>query len=435
MDFVMSSLSVGDNGNLAIGGVDVAEIAKEYGTPAYIMDENQIRSNCRVYNKAMEEYYGGNGIVLYASKALSCKYIYRVMKEENMGIDVVSGGELYTALKADFPSEKIYFHGNNKTDDELKMALESGVGRIVVDNVFELETLNKMAGEMGVTADIMFRIKPGIDAHTHSFIRTGQIDSKFGVALETGEAEEIIKTASEMPNVNVVGVHCHIGSQIFDLAPFELAAEKMMNFIGDMRDKYNISLRELNLGGGYGIKYTEQDTPIDYDKYIQAVSKVVRGISEKREISLPYIVMEPGRSITAETGLTVYKVGAVKEIPDIRTYVSVDGGMGDNPRYILYESEYEAVRVHEPLAEKTLTATIAGKCCESGDILIKDAKLPEVKAGDLIAVLATGAYNYSMASNYNRIPRLPIVMVKDGETRLAVKRESYDDLILSLIHI
>lgn len=431
MDFVMSSLSVGDNGNLAIGGVDVAEIAKEYGTPAYIMDENQIRSNCRVYNKAMEEYYGGNGIVLYASKALSCKYIYRVMKEENMGIDVVSGGELYTALKADFPSEKIYFHGNNKTDDELKMALESGVGRIVVDNVFELETLNKMAGEMGVTADIMFRIKPGIDAHTHSFIRTGQIDSKFGVALETGEAEEIIKTASEMPNVNVVGVHCHIGSQIFDLAPFELAAEKMMNFIGDMRDKYNISLRELNLGGGYGIKYTEQDTPIDYDKYIQAVSKVVRGISEKREISLPYIVMEPGRSITAETGLTVYKVGAVKEIPDIRTYVSVDGGMGDNPRYILYESEYEAVRVHEPLAEKTLTATIAGKCCESGDILIKDAKLPEVKAGDLIAVLTTGAYNYSMASNYNRIPRLPIVMVKDGETRLAVKRESYDDLIMN----
>lgn len=431
MDFVMSSLSVGDNGNLAIGGVDVAEIAKEYGTPAYIMDENQIRSNCRVYNKAMEEYYGGNGIVLYASKALACKYIYRVMKEENMGIDVVSGGELYTALKSDFPPEKIYFHGNNKTDDELKMALESGVGRIVVDNVFELETLNKMAGEMGVAADIMFRIKPGIDAHTHSFIRTGQIDSKFGVALETGEAEEIIKTASEMPSVNVVGVHCHIGSQIFDLAPFELAAEKMMNFIGDMRDKYNISLRELNLGGGYGIKYTEQDTPIDYDKYIQAVSKVVRGISEKREISLPYIVMEPGRSITAETGLTVYKVGAVKEIPDIRTYVSVDGGMGDNPRYILYESEYEAVRVHEPLAEKTLTATIAGKCCESGDILIKDAKLPEVKAGDLIAVLATGAYNYSMASNYNRIPRLPIVMVKDGETRLAVKRESYDDLIMN----
>ena len=399
MDFVMSCLSVGENGNLSIGGCDVAALAEEYGTPAYIMDEDQIRENCRVYNRAMQEYYGGNGIVLYASKALSCKYIYRMMKEENMGIDVVSGGEMYTALKAGFPAERIYFHGNNKTDDELKMALENGVGRIVVDNVFELESLNRLSGEMGKTADILFRIKPGIDAHTHSFIRTGQI------------------------------VHCHIGSQIFELEPFELAAEKMMTFIADLKDKYDISIKELNLGGGYGIKYTEGDTPIDYDKYIQAVSKVVRRISEERGIPLPYIVMEPGRSITAETGLTVYRVGAVKEIPGVRTYISVDGGMGDNPRYILYQSEYEAVRVNNPLAEKTVTATLAGKCCESGDILIKDAKLPEIKVGDLVAVLATGAYNYSMASNYNRIPRLPIVMVSGGKSRLAVKRESYDDLI------
>lgn len=429
MDFVMNCLSVNESGNLSIGGCDVADIAKEYGTPAYIMDEDEIRRNCRVYNKAMQEYYGGNGLVLYASKALSCKYIYRVMKEENMGVDVVSGGELYTALKAGFPAEKIYFHGNNKTDDEISMALKNGVGRIVVDNVFELDTLNKIAGELGKTADILFRIKPGIDAHTHSFVQTGQIDSKFGVALETGEAEEIIKTADKLPNINVVGVHCHIGSQIFELAPFELAAEKMMNFIGDLKDKYGIEIKELNLGGGYGIKYTESDTPIDYDKYIQAVSNVVRSISEERNIPLPFIVMEPGRSITAEAGLTVYKVGAVKHIPDVRTYISVDGGMGDNPRYILYESEYEAVRVHEPLAEKNMTATIAGKCCESGDILIKDAKLPDIKNGDLIAVLATGAYNYSMASNYNRIPRPPIVMVSGGETRLAVKRESYDDLI------
>lgn len=429
MDFVMSCLSVGENGNLSIGGCDVAALAEEYGTPAYIMDEDQIRENCRVYNRAMQEYYGGNGIVLYASKALSCKYIYRMMKEENMGIDVVSGGEMYTALKAGFPAERIYFHGNNKTDDELKMALENGVGRIVVDNVFELESLNKLSGKMGKTADILFRIKPGIDAHTHSFIRTGQIDSKFGVSLENGEAEDIIKMADSMENLNVVGVHCHIGSQIFELEPFELAAEKMMTFIADLKDKYDISIKELNLGGGYGIKYTEDDTPIDYDKYIQAVSQVVRRISEERGIPLPYIVMEPGRSITAETGLTVYRVGAVKEIPGVRTYISVDGGMGDNPRYILYQSEYEAVRVNNPLAEKTVTATLAGKCCESGDILIKDAKLPEIKVGDLIAVLATGAYNYSMASNYNRIPRLPIVMVSGGKSRLAVKRESYDDLI------
>ncbi len=429
MDFVMNCLSVNESGNLSIGGCDVADLAERYGTPAYIMDEDEIRGNCRVYNKAMREYYGGNGLVLYASKALCCKYIYRIMKEENMGVDVVSGGELYTALKAGFPAEKIYFHGNNKTVDEISMALKNGVGRIVVDNIFELHVLNKIAGELGKTADILFRIKPGIDAHTHSFVQTGQIDSKFGVALETGEAEEIIKTADGLQNINVVGVHCHIGSQIFELAPFELAAEKMMNFIGDLKDKYSIEIKELNLGGGYGIKYTESDTPIDYDKYIQAVSKVVRGISEKRNIPLPFIVMEPGRSITAEAGLTVYKAGAVKHIPGVRTYISVDGGMGDNPRYILYQSEYEAVRVYDPLAEKNMTATIAGKCCESGDILIKNAKLPNIKEGDLIAVLATGAYNYSMASNYNRIPRPPIVMVSGGEARLAVKRESYDDLI------
>lgn len=429
MDFVMKCLSVNRKGNLSIGGCDLADIAAEYGTPSYVMDEDEIRENCRVYTNAMNEYYDGKGIVLYASKALSCKYIYRIMKEEGMGVDVVSGGELYTAIKAGFPAERIYFHGNNKTDDEIKMALEYGVGRIVADNVFELESINKIAGEMGKTADIMFRIKPGIDAHTHSFVQTGQIDSKFGVALETGEAEEFALKADGMPNINVVGVHCHIGSQIFELAPFELAAEKMMNFIADMKDRHGIEIDELNLGGGYGIKYTESDTPIDYDKYIRAVSKVVRGISESRGVKLPFIVMEPGRSIVAEAGLTVYKVGAVKEIPNIRTYISVDGGMGDNPRYILYQSEYEAARVRDPLAEKTMVATIAGKCCESGDILVENARLPEVKAGDLIAVLATGAYNYSMASNYNRIPRPPIVMVSGGKARLAVKRESYDDLI------
>lgn len=429
MDFVMKCLSVNRKGNLSIGGCDLADIAAEYGTPSYVMDEDEIRKNCRVYTNAMNEYYDGKGIVLYASKALSCKYIYRIMKEEGMGVDVVSGGELYTAIKAGFPAERIYFHGNNKTDDEIKMALEYGVGKIVADNVFELESINKIAGEMGKTADIMFRIKPGIDAHTHSFVQTGQIDSKFGVALETGEAEEFAVKVDSMPNINVVGVHCHIGSQIFELAPFELAAEKMMNFIADMKDRHGIEIDELNLGGGYGIKYTESDTPIDYDKYICAVSKVVRGISESRGVKLPFIVMEPGRSIVAEAGLTVYKVGAVKEIPNIRTYISVDGGMGDNPRYILYQSEYEAARVRDPLAEKTMVATIAGKCCESGDILVENARLPEVKAGDLIAVLATGAYNYSMASNYNRIPRPPIVMVSGGKAKLAVKRESYDDLI------
>lgn len=429
MEFVMDCLSINNENDLCIGGASVEKIADEYGTPAYVMDEEKIRKNCRVYTNAMKQYYGGNGIVLYASKALSCMYIYKIAKEEGMGVDVVSGGELYTALKAGFPADRIYFHGNNKTADELKMALNSGVGRIVVDNIFELNTLNAMAGEMDKCVDIMFRIKPGIDAHTHSFVQTGQIDSKFGVALETGEAEDIILKASAMENVNVVGVHCHIGSQIFELAPFELAAEKMMNFIADLKDNHGISISELNLGGGYGIKYTKADNPVDYDRYISAVSKVVQRVSDDRNVPLPFIVMEPGRSIVCEAGLTVYTVGAVKEIPNIRTYVSVDGGMADNPRYIMYESEYEAVRVHDPSDSDTEIVTIAGKCCESGDILVRDASLLKVKPGDKIAVLATGAYNYSMASNYNRIPRPPIVMVSGGKTKLAVKRESYDDII------
>lgn len=429
MEFVMKNLTVNEKGGLSLGGCDVAEAAREYGTPLYLMDEGQIRENCRIYNQSMQDYYDGNGIVLYASKALSCKQIYRIMKEENMGVDVVSGGELYTALSTGFPAERIYFHGNNKTEEELRYAMQSGVGRIVVDNKFELVLIGRLAKEMGKTAKISFRIKPGIDAHTHSFVQTGQIDSKFGVALETGEAEEIIVQASKLDGVEVVGVHCHIGSQIFELAPFELAAEKMMNFIGNCKDKYGIKITELNLGGGYGIKYTESDVPVDYDKYIQAVSAVVKKTAEQRGVELPYIVMEPGRSIVCSAGMTVYTVGAVKEIPNVRTYVSVDGGMGDNPRYILYESEYEAVAVQNPRGEKTMTATVAGKCCESGDILVKDAKLPKLNAGDLLAVLATGAYNYSMASNYNRIPRPPIVMIKDGKPYVAVKRETYEDLV------
>ena len=428
MQFVMDCLDINAKGNLEIGGCDLTDVAKEFHTPVYVMDENKIRQNCRVYVDAMEKHYGGNGLVLYASKALSCKAVYRIMKEESMGVDVVSGGELYTALQAGFPAEKIYFHGNNKTEEELRMALEHNVGRIVVDNRFELETLNRMAGEMEKNAKILFRIKPGIDAHTHSFIQTGQIDSKFGVALETGEAEEILHAAQQMEHVTVAGVHCHIGSQIFELAPFKLAAKTMMEFIGLMHEKYGLVIEELNLGGGYGIKYVEGDLPIDYDKYIEAVSGVVREESQKLGLKQPFIIMEPGRSIVASAGLTLYTVGAVKEIPGVRTYVSVDGGMGDNPRHIMYGSEYSAVLPENPVGKPEMVVTVAGKCCESGDILVRDAKLPKIEPGALLAVLATGAYNYSMASNYNRIPRPPIVFVRDGKASLAVRRETYEDL-------
>jgi len=427
--FIMDCLATNEKGNLTIGGLDVVDLAKEYGTPLYIMDEDQIRKNCRTYKNAMDKHYNGNGMVLYASKAFSCLHICKVVNEEGLGLDVVSGGELYTALKANFPTESIYFHGNNKTSDELKMAVDNNVGRIVCDNIFEVDRLNKIAKDAGKTVNISFRIKPGIDAHTHDFIMTGQIDSKFGVALETGEAEEIVKYASSLSNLNVVGVHCHIGSQIFDIDPFVLAVEKMMNFIGDIKEKYGIEIKELNLGGGYGIKYLSSHDPIAYDEYIAKIATVVKGIANDRNVIQPTIIMEPGRSIVAPAGITVYSVGAVKEIPQIRTYVSVDGGMADNPRYIMYGSEYEAVLVNNPKGTPEKIVTIAGKCCESGDILIKDINLPTIKSDDLIAVLATGAYNYSMASNYNRIPRPPVVMVSSGETKMVIARETYEDII------
>ncbi|MBQ9097025.1 MAG: diaminopimelate decarboxylase [Clostridia bacterium] len=426
--FVSESLSVDERGVLCIGGANAIDIAKEFGTPVYVMDEDLIRKNCRIYKDAMDKHYGGNGLVLYASKAFSCKRMVKIVKEEGLGLDVVSGGELYTAIKADFPMEKVYFHGNNKTEDELSLAVTSGVGTIVVDNIFELEKLNTIAENKGKTVNIMFRIKPGIDAHTHEFVMTGQIDSKFGVALETGEAMEAYKTAKQMKNLNIVGVHCHIGSQIFDIQPFEHAASVMMGFIADLKAE-GIKIEQMNLGGGYGIKYVPEDNPIDYDAYIEAVSKVVKKVAAEKGIEMPKILMEPGRSIVASAGATLYKIGGVKEIPDVRTYVSVDGGMADNPRFIMYGSKYHALLANNPLAQPEKEVTIAGKCCESGDLLIKDIKMPKLKAGDILAVLATGAYNYSMASNYNRIPRPPVVMVSGGKPSLAVKRETYEDII------
>ena len=427
--FVSENLSVNEKNHLVIGKNDTVELAKEFGTPLYVLDEDLIRKNCRLYKNAMDKYYEGNGLILFANKAFCSKYTCRLVNEEGLGIDVVSGGELYTAIKADFPMDKVYFHGNNKTVDELKLAVSHGVGHIIVDNIYELENLNEISKDAGIVQNIMFRIKPGVDAHTHSFIQTGQIDSKFGVALENGEAYEIIEAASKMSNVKVDGVHCHIGSQIFDIAPFEKAAEVMVNFMGDIKDRLGLEIDKLNLGGGYGIMYTDKDDPVPYDEYIKKVSEVVKNTASARGIKIPMILMEPGRSIVAPAGITLYTVGGVKDIKDIRKYVSVDGGMGDNPRYIMYESEYSAVlanRANEDAVEKV---TIAGKCCESGDILLKDAMMPEIKVGDTLAVLATGAYNYSMASNYNRIPRPAVVAVSDGEAKVVVKRETYEDLI------
>lgn len=427
--FVSRALSVNSKNHLEIGGCDCVELVNDYGTPLYVLDECLIRENCRMYKNAMDKYYDGNGMVLYASKALSTMAICKIVDQEGLGFDVVSGGELYTTMKAGVSMDKIYFHGNNKTYEELELAISNNIKRIVVDNREELKRINEIAEKHGKTANISFRIKPGIDAHTHDFVQTGQIDSKFGVALENGEAFEIISEASKMSNVKVVGVHCHIGSQIFDLEPFKLAARVMLEFIAKIKSDIGLTIEELNLGGGFGIKYTMKDNPIEYDHYIESVSKVVRSVCEEKGIKLPYIVMEPGRSIVASAGITLYEVGAVKDIKNVRTYVSVDGGMTDNPRYALYQSKYDAVLANRVDAPRVQNVTIAGKCCESGDLLIKDIEMPEMQVGDLLAVLATGAYNYSMSSNYNRIPRPPIVLVKNGKSRLIVKREDYDDII------
>ncbi len=429
MQFVMDCLSVNEKGNLQLGGCDLKAIAKEYGTPAYVLDENTIRKNCRAYVDSIKKYYDGNGIAIYASKALSCKYMYNLIAAEGMGADVVSGGEIYTALTAGFPADKLYFHGNNKSVEELEFALKNGVGRIVADNELELTRINEISERLGICANVIIRITPGVDAHTHEFIRTGQIDSKFGATLENGEADEITALASSLKNICLKGYHCHIGSQIFELAPFEHAAEIMMNFIGDMKDKYGVEADELDLGGGFGIKYVDSDTPIDYGEYMRAVSVVVKRVASKRGLKLPFIIVEPGRSIVAEAGLTLYTVGTIKDIPGIRKYVSIDGGMGDNPRYILYQSEYTVLSAENPQAPQNDVITLAGKCCESGDLIGENMKTSEFKTDEIVAVLSTGAYNYSMASNYNRIPRPPVIMVSDGKAKAVVRRETYEDLV------
>ena len=427
--FHSQNLSINSENHLVIGQHDTVELAKKFGTPLYVLDEDLMRDNCRAYKNAIDTYYDGHGLVLFASKALCTMYTGRLVAEEGLGADVVSGGELYTLYKAGFPMEKVFFHGNNKTPAEIELALNCGVGHIVVDNKYELELLNRIANEKNVNQRILFRIKPGIDAHTHDFVKTGQIDSKFGVALENGEAYDIHKLALSMSNIQIDGVHCHIGSQIFDVEPFCEAAKVMIGFIADLYDKLGIKVNILNLGGGFGIKYTATDDPIAPSEYIHKVTNVVKELAQEKGIDLPFLVFEPGRSIVASAGITLYTVGCVKEIENVRTYVSIDGGMCDNPRYILYGSKYTAVLANNASAEPVAPITIAGKCCESGDLIQEHVMMPQIHVGDTLAVLATGAYNYSMSSNYNRIPRPPIVAVSGNEAKIIVKRETYDDLI------
>lgn len=427
--FISESLAVNEKGNLTFGGVDTTLLASEFKTPLYVMNEDGIRENCRSFKDAIDKYYNSNGLILYASKAFCCKEMCRIIKSEGLGLDVVSGGELYTALSVEFPSEKIYFHGNNKSLEEIKYAVENGVGCIVADHIDEIEIINNCAKNANKVQEIMLRIKPGIDAHTHEFIKTGQIDSKFGFTLEHNEALDAVKTALKYENIKLGGLHCHIGSQIFDEQPFEFAARIMIKFLSQIKEETGAELNKLNLGGGFGIKYVENDMAIPFENYIKKASKAVKEECKKHNLSVPFILMEPGRAIVGCEGITLYTVGFIKDIPNVRKFVSVDGGMSDNPRYALYQAEYSAVVANRACDKATETVTIAGKCCESGDLIQKDCKIQKVKTGDILAVLSTGAYNYSMSSNYNRIPKPAVVMIKDKKAREIVKRESYDDVL------
>ena len=427
--FISKSLATNKEGHLTVGGADTIALANTFGTPLYVFDENLIIENMRSYKESIDTYYDGRGIVFYASKAFSCKEMARIAAREGLGLDVMSGGELFTAQTVDFPLDRVCYHGNNKDFEEIKQAVESGVGRIVADSGEELFVIDKIAKSLSKKQKVLLRVTPGVEAHTHEFIRTGQIDSKFGVTLENGSAFEVVSEARKLENIELAGIHSHIGSQIFDEEPFICAARVLVGFMSKVKKELGVNLYELNLGGGFGIKYTKEDKPKPYRTYMKDLIAGLCQACEDFKVEKPFIMFEPGRSIVGAAGITLYTVGGVKVIPGVRKYVSVNGGMSDNPRYILYEAEYEALLAAQPYEEGTETVTIVGKHCESGDVLIKDIKMPKIAIGDTLAVLATGAYNYSMASNYNRVPRPAAVMVRDGVPRVIIKRESYEDIV------
>lgn len=425
---ICDNISVNEKGRLTFAGYDTVDLADKYGTPLYLMDEDKIREHVRAYKTAMAKYFPAGSMPEFASKAFSCKQIYRIMAEEGIDIDVVSPGEIYTAAAAGFPMENSFFHGNNKTDSDIRFAIENKVGCFVVDNEDELFALNRIAGEMGTMQNILLRVTPGIDPHTHKKISTGSVESKFGTAIETGQAMEITKTALELQNVKLCGFHCHVGSQIFESQPFTDASEIMLEFIADVRDTLGYTAETLNLGGGLGVRYTEADPEIDYGEKIKEVAEILNSQCEKLGLPVPKILMEPGRSLVANAGMTLYTVGSVKEIKGYKNYVSIDGGMTDNPRYTLYESPYTVILADRANDEKDYTATVAGRCCESGDLIQENVKMSKPHRGEILAVLTTGAYNYSMASNYNRVGRPPVVMLNSERDYIAVRRESLKDL-------
>lgn len=426
---VCDNISINSRGILEFAGQDTVALAKKHGTPLYLLDEDRIRYNCRCYYNAMKTAYGDNFAVLYASKANSFKRIYNIVNEENLHIDVVSSGEIYTAVSAGFPMNKAYFHSNNKTDEDVLYAMKNGVSFFVVDNAEELEVIDSTAAQLGIKQNILLRLTPGIDTHTYEAVNTGKVDSKFGTAIETGQAELIVKKTLSYENINLCGFHCHIGSMVFDSDTFLRGAEIMLEFMAKINKDFGFITEQLDLGGGYGVRYVDTDGTIDIAANILEVAEYIKTKTAELNIKMPKVLLEPGRSIVADAGMTLYTVGTVKKITGYKNYVSVDGGMTDNPRYALYQSEYTLFCANKANDDRTMKCDVVGRCCESGDIIQPDVMLPETERGDVIAVCTTGAYNYSMASNYNRIPRPPVVMLSEGKDYVAVRRETLEDLL------
>lgn len=426
--FLSGGITRNNRGYLEMGGCDLVGLAGEYGTPLYVYNEELIRKRCREYLSSLKKYYP-QGEIAYAGKAFLTGAMCRLVAEEDLSLDVVSGGELYTALQAGFDPGRIYFHGNNKTPGEVEMALEAGVGRIVVDSLMELDFVDEAARAKNKRAKILLRIKPGVLADTHKYIQTGQSNSKFGLGIEDGQAITGVRQALRLPHLDLCGIHCHIGSQILDDQPYRQAVRLMVDFLEEVRATAGIILQELNLGGGLGISYTSEDRTVCIQDYVRKVSEEVRGCCRNHGLPLPWLIFEPGRSITAEAGATLYTVGTIKEVPGFSTYVSVDGGMMDNLRPALYDARYEAALANRTDGRGEIPVTIAGKACETGDILIRDYRLPLPRRGDTLVVFNTGAYHFSMFSQYNRNPRPAVVFVQNGQSRLIVKRETYEDIV------
>lgn len=422
------TMKINQDNHLEIGGIDTVSLVEEYGTPLYVYDVSQIKHRAQAFKKTFQDR-NVSAQVAYASKAFSCLAIYQLMAKEEMSLDVVSGGELYTAIQANYPSEKIHFHGNNKSDSEIIAALDYGIGCFVVDNFHELKKLNDYTQQRKKKVSILLRVTPGVEAHTHDYITTGQTDSKFGFDLNNGQAQQALQSALEMPYIDTMGLHCHIGSQIFETDGFSLAVDKLLMQSKKWQELFGFHLRVLNVGGGFGIRYTSEDEPLPIEDYVNNLIDEVQTVSAKLQLPMPEIWIEPGRSLVGEAGITLYQVGSQKVIPDVRNYLAIDGGMSDNIRPALYDAKYTGIlanRVEDKVEE---TYSIAGKCCESGDMLIWDLPLPKADDKDVLAVFSTGAYGYAMASNYNRIPRPPVVFVENGQAFLAIKRESYADLM------